>query len=434
MAAEVMTDTNVVRPALFRSESLKARQMAWQGRPAVAFGFPTLFTTLASVVLAAASAALITFGSYARRVDMEGAVLPNTGVIVISAMSPGRIETLAVKEGDAVATGALLYSMDVDTATKDGGVQQQILSTQLAERQMLAQEIDRKTRMSEEAKEQLRHKIETLNVQINQVNEQITFQQAFVKRVSNDYNQFASLVERHLVSLNELTARQQAWVQAMGRLQDLESTKLRLEGELKEAEYQLGTTAHTRSDEIDGLKSKILEIDQKLADSEAHRSVEIRAPEDGVVTAILAHPGQTVGTGSPMLKIVPQHAPMQAELLAPSSAVGFIQKGKRVLLRYSAYPYQKFGEYWGTVVNVSRAAMNAEEVKGLLGGEAPNKQTGPFYRIIVEPDSQSLSIYGEERTLPAGMQVHAYALLERRRLYEWILAPLYDLGRATREF
>jgi membrane fusion protein len=77
MAAEVMTDTNVVRPALFRSESLKARQLAWQGRPAVAFGFPTLFTTLASVVLAAASAALITFGSYARRVDMEGAVLPN---------------------------------------------------------------------------------------------------------------------------------------------------------------------------------------------------------------------------------------------------------------------------------------------------------------------------------------------------------------------
>ena len=57
-----------------------------------------------------------------------------------------------------------------------------------------------------------------------------------------------------------------------------------------------------------------------------------------------------------MLKIVPEHEPMQAELLAPSSAVGFIHPGGRVLLRYSAFPYQKFGEYWGTVMSVSRRA------------------------------------------------------------------------------
>jgi len=129
---------------------------------------------------------------------------------------------------------------------------------------------------------------------------------------------------------------------------------------------------------------------------------------------------------------VPQHAPMQAELLAPSSAVGFIHKGGRVLLRYSAFPYQKFGEYWGTVVSVSRAALNAEEVKNLLGGAPPSKQNGPFYRVVVEPDTQIVNIYGEELTLPAGMQAHAYALLERRQLYEWVLEPLYDIGRATR--
>jgi membrane fusion protein len=122
---------------------------------------------------------------------------------------------------------------------------------------------------------------------------------------------------------------------------------------------------------------------------------------------------------------------MQAELLAPSSAVGFIRKGGRVLLRYSAFPYQKFGEYWGTIVSVSRTTMNAREVKNLLAGEAPSKQSGPFYRIVVEPDSQRVSIYGEEQTLPAGMQVHATALLDRRQLYEWVLEPLYDIGRAT---
>jgi membrane fusion protein len=231
--------------------------------------------------------------------------------------------------------------------------------------------------------------------------------------------------------LNELSARQAAWVQAVGRLQDLENSEVRLQGELKDAQHQLSTTAQTRSDEIDTLKNKILEINEKLANSEAHSLIEIRAPEDGVVTAILAHPGQMIVTGTPMLKIVPQHTAMQAELLAPSSAVGFIRKGGRVLLRYSAFPYQKFGEYWGTIVSVSRTTMNAQEVKNLLAGEAPSKQSGPFYRIVVEPDSQRVSIYGEEQTLPAGMQVHATALLDRRQLYEWVLEPLYDIGRAT---
>ena len=133
-----------------------------------------------------------------------------------------------------------------------------------------------------------------------------------------------------------------------------------------------------------------------------------------------------------MLKIVPQDAPLQAELLAPSSAVGFIHKGGRVLLRYSAFPYQKFGEYWGTVVSVSRTVLNAEEVKNLLAGAPPSQQNGPFYRVVVEPDTQKVSVYGEELGLPAGMQVHAYALLERRQLYEWMLEPLYDIRRATR--
>jgi membrane fusion protein len=62
---------------------------------------------------------------------------------------------------------------------------------------------------------------------------------------------------------------------------------------------------------------------------------------------------------------------------------------------------------------------------------SPTKQTGPFYRVIVKPDSQFVRVYGEERKLPVNMQVQAYALLDRRRLYQWILEPLYDIGRAA---
>jgi membrane fusion protein len=307
---------------------------------------------------------------------------------------------------------------------------------------MLTEEVDRKTRMSEETRKQLRQKIDNLKVQIYQLGGQITMHEGFFKTINKEYNLFLGLVERRQASLNEMHSREQAWMQSQSRLQELESTKLRLIGELNDAQYQLATVAISTADEIDALKTRILDIDEKLANSKARRSIEIRAPEAGVVTAIVGHPGQVVSTGAPMLKIVPQPAVMHAELLAPSSAIGFIHQNDRVLLRYSAFPYQKFGEYWGTVVNVSDAALTPEEVQSLLAGAqptkqgqplgvAPTKQTGPLYRVIVKPDRQLVSVYGEERKLPASMQVQAYVLLDRRPLYQWILGPLYEIGRAA---
>jgi membrane fusion protein len=426
-----MTDIGGSQQSLFRRESLRARELAWQGRPALALGSPVAFTSFASVALAAAIAALITFGGYARRVDMEGTVLPSAGLMAITSPAPGWIEALAVREGVAVEKGTLLYTLDLDTATKDGSTQQQLINAQTAAREMLTQQIGRKTRMSEEMQRELRQKIENLKMQIDQLGGQVAMQQGFFKIINSKYNLFLALVERREASLNELDSRQQAWMQSQSKLQELESSKLRLKAELNDAQYQLATIAISTADEIDALKNKILDIDEKLANSEARRSIEIRAPEAGVVTAIVGHPGQVVGTGAPLLKIVPEHATMHAERLAPSSAIGFIHEGERVLLRYSAFPYQKFGEYWGTVVSVSQAALRPDEVEGLRAGAPPLKETGPFYRVIVNPDSQFAKIYGEKRVLPASMQVQAYALLDRRPLYQWILNPLYDIGRAA---
>jgi membrane fusion protein len=425
-----MADASSAQPSLFRPESLRARELAWQGRPALALGFPAVFVSVGSVALALAAAALITFGNYARRVDMEGTILPSAGLITISSPSAGWIEVLAAREGEAVEKGARLYTLNLDTATKDGETQQQIITTQTAAREMLTQEVDRKIRMSQETQKQLKQKIENLKVQIDQLSGQITMHQGFLKTINKEYNLFLYLVERRQASLNEMDSRQQAWMQSQAKLQEIESSKLRLVDELNDAQYQLSAKAISTADEIDALKAKILDIDERLANSRAHRSIEIRAPEAGVVTAIVGYAGQVVGTGSPMLKIVPKHAQMRAELLAPSSAVGFIYEGERVSLRYSAFPYQKFGEYSGTVVSVSRAALKPEEVEGLLAA-APAQKTAPFYRVTVNPDSQYVTINGAEHTLPASMHVQAYALLDRRPLYQWILDPLYNVGRAA---
>jgi membrane fusion protein len=409
----------------------------------LALGVPAAFASCAAIALAAAIAALIAFGSYARRVDMEGTVLPKAGLIAISTPSAGWIATLTVQEGETVERGALLYTLDLDTTTKDGRTQQQIIKAETAERDMLLREVDRKTRIGEEIKRQLQQKIQNLNMQSGQLDEQIALHQGFFKTINKEYNLFLNLLERRQATLNEMESREEVWMQSQSKLQDLESNKLRLIGEVDDAQYQLTSVGISTADEIDGLKNRIFDIDERLANSEARRSIEVRAPEAGAVTAIIGHPGQAVGSGAPIMKIVPKHAAMRAELLAPSNAIGFIHAGDPVLLRYSAFPYQKFGEYRGTVAAVSDAALTPEEVQGLLMGPqpmnhggtlgvAPTKENGPFYRVIVRPDSQFVSVYGEKRKLPVNMQVQGYAILDRRPLYQWILEPLYDVGRAAR--
>jgi membrane fusion protein len=92
-------------------------------------------------------------------------------------------------------------------------------------------------------------------------------------------------------------------------------------------------------------------------------------------------------------------------------------------LRYAAFPYQKFGHARGVVATISQTTLAATDM-------APSRQpprSEPVYRIVVTLQSQTMLAYGEDWRLLPGMEVEADVLLETRRLYEWVLEPLYAL-------
>jgi membrane fusion protein len=108
-----------------------------------------------------------------------------------------------------------------------------------------------------------------------------------------------------------------------------------------------------------------------------------------------------------------------------------------VLLRYQAYPYQKFGHYEGKVVSVSRSAVSPGELPQQLAGIAsvtgvaagPGARAGePVYLITVSLERQTVDAYGNAVPLQPGMQLTADVALETRRLYEWVLEPLYTIS------
>lgn len=427
-----MSTTATAEPApggLFRPESLASRQTAWLGRPSLRLGFPVASTTLLALTLAAAAAALIVFGSYTRRINLHGVIVPKAGLIKMSAPASGWLQSLRVRDGNEIEEGTVLYHLHLDTATSSGETQQTIMKALGAERNSLLEIIARKERVRAEQEQVLRDKILNLEAQIDQTAVQITAQAEFEERLQASYELARKMALRDLGNRQYVDVRQQSWMQAKDRLEELRNSQLRVRAQLIETEYQLATNDLQAGNEIGGLQAQVSRIDQQLATSEARRSIEIRAPSAGKVTAIIGRPGQVVGTGSPLLTIVPRHSTLQAELLAPSKAIGFIQPGARVLLRYSAFPYQKFGQYSGTVTDVSHAALPAEELRTLLANTTRSNETGIFYRVVVQPDRQNVTVYDRTELLPASMEVEGFVLAEGRRLYEWILEPLYGLRR-----
>ena len=133
----------------------------------------------------------------------------------------------------------------------------------------------------------------------------------------------------------------------------------------------------------------------------------------------------------PLLSIVPAGSKLEAHLFSPSRAIGFVRPSQRVLLRYQAFPYQKFGHHAGVVASVSRSAISPGELPQQLSaladlsGEAGASE--PVYRITVDLASQAVVAYGEPVRLQPGMQLEAHVHIESRRLIEWVLDPLFTL-------
>ncbi len=193
---------------------MQARASAWQGRPSLILASSSTYTTFAAAALAAAFFSLIAFGSYARRIDMHGTVLPSSGLISVSAPAAGSIESLEVKEGAVVVRGTPLYTLNVDTATKRGEVQQLVAGVLHSERQVYSGQIDRITAIAKQTESYLKQKIDNLSAQVQQIDIQIATSTGFHKTLDDEYRFYLEMLKSRLVQRNDFDARQQTWMRS----------------------------------------------------------------------------------------------------------------------------------------------------------------------------------------------------------------------------
>ncbi|MFE0019036.1 HlyD family secretion protein [Mesorhizobium sp. NPDC059054] len=383
-----------------------------------------------SIAFVTAIAIFLVFGEYTRRVRVAGVILPIDGLTRLAAPQNGWVTALKVKEGDTVRRGDLLYTLSIDSTTALGDTQGAVTELLRDKRAELTDTSIRQLELDKVQKKTLQDQLQDLEREIEQVDAQIGLLEEFTTTMKEFAERQRQLIIRGIAISRDYESRLQAYNAQRTQLEALRRDRIQLAARLNENRNQLSGFDLQAAARIAEIRQQLLDIGERISESEAKRELQITAPRDGTVTGIITLAGQTVAPGTPLLTIVPKDRPLVAQLLAPSSAIGFVRQGSRVLLRYQAFPYQKFGQYPGAVSLISRSTLRPEEVAQLnIGGDV--QKSPSLYRITVQPEQTFVMAYGRSEALQAGMQVEAHVLAETRPLYQWVLEPIYGLRGAV---
>jgi len=420
-------------PLLFRSEAMDEQQTAWLGTvvitPKLSYRLFAIFAVLASMAVLA----LLFFAEYTRKERVNGWLIPEHGLVQVFAPQAGVITGIYVKEGDTVNKGdaLLILSAELQSATL-GATQTEVTQHLSTRRDSLIDARSNLEKLEAQRTQSLTNRLNILALERSELDSEITLQKSRVRLAQKSKQRFQKLRERGIASDLQLQETEVVHIEQDLKLQSIKRMRITNERERLSLAGELNDLPLRSASDIADIERKIAQVEQELAEAEAKREIVVPAPMAGTVTTLLAEPGSRPRSNVPLLSIVPTGSKLQAHLFSPSRAIGFLHPGQSVLLRYQAYPYQKFGHYKGVVANISRSAINPGELPAQLAGlTSLFAGTEPVYRIMVNLEEQNVTAYGKPISLQPGMQLEADILIERRRLIEWMLDPLYTLtGRS----
>ncbi len=409
--------------SLFRTEVLQARRQRWLGD--VLLNQPPTLRALSCGALVAALlvGGLLAFGDYTRRTRVLGQLVPDRGITTVTAPQTSVVVRVQVVEGDDVQLRQALALLRVPHATRADGDSAASLERNIAlRRKGAADGYDAQRRRLRSQEAGLQRQLALLDQELRQAEAELQTRRRQQHLAERSLARHEDLLRRQYITELQFQQQQSQALELHAVVQALERQRQathRLADQLEQQRAEIPDQLR----QLDAAQAReVASLGQESLSSRARGEALVQAPLAGTVGSLLVSVGQPVQAGQPLLLLVPAGSAMQAHLRVPSAAVGFIAAGDSVLLRYAAFPYQRFGHQRGRVLRISRTALAATD---------PGS-TEPYYRVVVGLERQTFQIDGRDERLRPGLTLEADILGERRRLWQWALAPLYSLtGRAS---
>jgi membrane fusion protein len=376
---------------------------------------------LTAVVFAALVFAAL--ATYARRANVTGWLVPDQGFIRTTTPAAGLIAQLLVREGDEVEEGQRLAEIRVAAEIAGGNAGAAVAQGLREEAAAIKARGAAQIAKLEAEIPQTQTRLDNLQNELAQVEQQATLQERRIaladSAVSDVENAAAGAIARREIEQRRSTAlgARQEFAALSRQAAAITRERADLAARHKIIPIEIAATKA----ETDAAEASLT---QRVSEAEQRRAVLVLAPITGRVAALPVAAGQPVAANATLAVITPVASKLEAELLVPSRAAGFIEPGQGVQLQLHAFPYQRFGVVPGAVKTVSTTVLGPNElsIPGLSLQE-------PVFRVHVTLSRAAIEAYGKSYPLQPGMLLNADIVFDRRTLLQWLFDPLYAVGQ-----
>jgi membrane fusion protein len=384
----------------------------------------TLGLSLAAVIFAAL--AFLFNATYARKATVTGLLVPDQGMVRAASQATGSLQSIMVKEGDIVAAGDRLAVIGLAAQIAGGNAGDVISRGLTSEAQAARAKAEAILARLQVELEQSKNRLAKSETEQELIKTQIALQEKRVELADADLARGLVIAEKGFMARKDVDARRTSLLiaqQEMATHRRLLSTN---ERDIADIKARLASIPIEIASAKADAESAAAALEQRSAESEARRLQFVTAPISGRIAALPVAVGQTIAAGAAIVVIVPEDGRLEAELLAPSRAIGFVRAGQEVQISLQAFPYQRFGTVSGRIRQVSTTVIAPNE----LAIQGLNIQE-PTFRIRVTIAREFMQAYGESFPLQPGMLVSANIVFDRRNLVTWLFDPIYAVTGRT---
>jgi membrane fusion protein len=408
---------------LFRQEAIDAQREKFLGEAIIARPVPAWVFTLLAAGTALLLIGVALWGHYTRRERVEGYLALDAGAARVLLPDAGRVTDLLIKEGDEVKAGDPMARISLDRSTGKGASTSEAVAAEMQSRRAILEREQAQLRdLGTQQLEQVRRRAKDLANELGQIDAEMKLQEVRIRSARDQVQRYRGLAgEKQFVSEALVKQKIDEVTDQEIKLQSLHRQRSQVERDLESAKLEEPSIGLKSRTQVEQVSRQMSELQEGLAQVEARRETVIRAPVSGVVTNIAVNLGQSVAADAPFATVLPKGSGLHVELLVPTRAIGFVKTGQDVMLRYDAFPYERFGQYHGKVVDIGRNVWSSGDRVGPLSAKEP------VYRVDVGLDKQTVGALDQEFSLRPGMSVNADLLLEKRTLFEWIFEPVIKL-------
>ena len=351
----------------------------------------------------------------------QGRVIPMSKAQIVQSLDAGILTELNVKEGDAVKAGQQILRID-DARTgpmyREAVQKWMGLSAQAAK--LKAEAFGTEIEFAQELQDQpqiMARERAAYTARRQALDEQVVAMERSMALISREIAMIEPLVNKGIISEVEVLrlSRQRSDIQA-GIAERKNRYYTDANNELVKVETELAMAR-----------------ENALARQDAFKRTVIRAPMDGIVKNIqVTTLGAVVPAGQDILAIIPTHDEMVVEAYVEPSEVAFLKIGSPVVVKLSAYEFNKYGGIDGRIMHISADTLQEQNPNRPQPNDKAQIEPG-LYKVLVGFTEHNVERNGKKLTPMPGMTADIEVKTGKKTVLEYVFRPLMSVRESLRE-